>query len=91
MKDQNTSTKVIRYTAIIAFSTFVKDVDAFFPNTKEINFQNTLSKTKKISNEHIFNPPTSLKLSMDTIASSLRPFGSWYCQEDDPIGQIYHE
>ena len=92
MKDQNRSNQIILCAAAVVFLDSM--VDAFVPSTLRINSPSAVSNNINTSDEFILNTPTSLSLafSIDSISQSLRPFGSWYCQEEDPIGRsIFYE
>ena len=88
MKDQHKSTKLKIFAVIILLS-LIKNASSFLSNTLEIRSYNISPNSRELTKDFI--TPTSLSLSMDSIAASFRPFGSWYCQEDNPIGRLYYE
>ena len=92
MKQQKGSTKPVTCVVAMTVLNFVKDSNAFIPRVLKITSHSTLSSFIKSPKKFSLNTPTQLLLSMDSISASLRPFGNWYCKEDDPIGRsVFYE
>lgn len=89
MKLQIRSMKSKLCAATTIILNYIEAADAFTPNTMGIHSYSILSNCIELSNGSVFNVPTSLSLafSIDSISETLRPFGGWYSQEDDPIGR----